>query len=87
MPTGGVPGGLWQEPAGWAHLAASQGPPSQFRKRKPVIAQGRQVAPFKTLGGFPASWQEGISRVRLFVTPWTGALWLHCPWGSPGKNT
>ena len=28
-----------------------------------------------------------FSRVRLFVTPWTVALRLLCPWDSPGKNT
>ena len=26
-------------------------------------------------------------RVLLFVTPWTGAHRLLCPWDSPGKNT
>ena len=28
-----------------------------------------------------------LSRVWLFVTPWTVALWLLCPWDLPGKNT
>ena len=28
-----------------------------------------------------------LSRVRLFVTPWTAATRLLCPWDSPGKNT
>ena len=27
------------------------------------------------------------SRVQLFVTPWTVACRLLCPWNSPGKNT
>ena len=30
---------------------------------------------------------QSLSRVRLFVTPWTVAPRLLCPWGSPGKNT
>ena len=30
---------------------------------------------------------ELLSRIRLFVTPWTVALRLLCPWKSPGKNT
>ena len=28
-----------------------------------------------------------LSRVWLFVTPWTVAFWLLCPWNLPGKNT
>ena len=28
-----------------------------------------------------------LSRGRLFVTPWTVATRLQCPWNSPGKNT
>ena len=28
-----------------------------------------------------------LSRVRLFVTPWTLAHQALCPWDSPGKNT
>ena len=28
-----------------------------------------------------------FSRVWLFVTPWTAAARLLCPWGFPGKNT
>ena len=28
-----------------------------------------------------------LSRVRLFVTPWTLAHQAVCPWDSPGKNT
>ena len=28
-----------------------------------------------------------FSCVRVFVTPWTVALRLLCPWDSPGKNT
>ena len=28
-----------------------------------------------------------LSRVRFFVTPWTVAHRLLCPWGSPDKNT
>ena len=28
-----------------------------------------------------------FSCVQLFVTPWTVAARLLCPWGSPGKNT
>ena len=30
---------------------------------------------------------KSLSRVRLFVTPWTVARRLLCPWDSPGKNT
>ena len=28
-----------------------------------------------------------LSHVQLFVTPWTAAHQIHCPWNSPGKNT
>ena len=28
-----------------------------------------------------------ISRVQFFVTPWTAAARLLCPWGFPSKNT
>ena len=28
-----------------------------------------------------------LSHVRIFMTPWTGALRLLCPWDSLGKNT
>ena len=30
---------------------------------------------------------KSLSRVRLFVTLWTAAHWLLCPWDFPGKNT
>ena len=30
---------------------------------------------------------ESLSHVRLFVTPWTIATRLLCPWNSSGKNT
>ena len=30
---------------------------------------------------------SGFSHVQLFVTPWTVACGLLCPWESPGKNT
>ena len=28
-----------------------------------------------------------VSHVQLFLTPWTGAYQLLCPWNSPGQNT
>ena len=30
---------------------------------------------------------KSLSPVRLFVTPWTVAYRLLCPWDFPGKNT
>ena len=30
---------------------------------------------------------QSLSHVHLFVTPWTTAHRLLCPWNSPGKNT
>ena len=30
---------------------------------------------------------KSLSRVQLFVTPWTEARQFLCPWNSPGKNT
>ena len=30
---------------------------------------------------------QSLSHVQLFVTPWTAAHQLLCPWDSPGKNT
>ena len=30
---------------------------------------------------------KSLSCVRLFVTPWTVATRLLCPWDSPGKNS
>ena len=30
---------------------------------------------------------SGFSHVQLFVTPWTIACQLLCPWDFPGKNT
>ena len=30
---------------------------------------------------------KSLSHVRLFVTPWTVASRLLCPWDSPGKST
>ena len=30
---------------------------------------------------------KSLSRVRLFVTPWTAAHRLLCPWDFPGKDT
>ena len=30
---------------------------------------------------------QSLSHIRLFVTPWTAAARLPCPWNCPGKNT
>ena len=36
----------------------------------------------------PKVWKYlSLSLVRLFATPWTIAVWLLCPWNSPGKHT
>ena len=31
--------------------------------------------------------EKSLSRVRLFVTPWSVAYQALCPWDFPGKNT
>ena len=35
----------------------------------------------------PLDYQCVLSHVRLFMTPWTVAARLLCPWDSAGKNT
>ena len=41
---------------------------------------GKATRPFKVK-------VKSLSRVRLFVTPWTAATRLLCPWDFPGKST
>ena len=40
-----------------------------------------------TSAGAAAAADQLLSCVRLFVTPWTVAARLLCPWDFPGKNT
>ena len=50
----------------------------------PLGTRGVNLSGFDRMA--PCVRTEPLSRVRLYVTPWTVAARLLCPWASPGKN-